>query len=615
MLQHNDSDVKISVGGSSKRLRLLLGEAGKSWVKREEPVTPRVSDNAATLETTSLPPDRALAFAMDDWHWGMGLTEFGLDPSEPGHVARYQDGRDMDTSEPGRVRHGPKAVDTEAVTGTVIDMVKFEGSIYLLTNTRIYSYTGTTLTEEDATGGGNFERFEPFGGNLYVAAGTQYFSWNGTTLTEVTDTGPTSLPAQTFVRLDNVMWRSHGGNLITRSTNPGDGTEWLSPDIVVGDGDEAIKNMFVISGLLFVATESTIYAVDADDVPHEINKRLRNENNSGAAAFKMESGGDAWLVNKNIAGGQRGSNVLRILAEGFEEFRMFRAGPYAGTPRRPIDFFPLSQNGGVSADFDNVFLRISRNDTGSSNEVTIMKGVERGGDEYSWSPLLMYTDTAGFSAKPILVSGDKIYTVDDTLLRVYGSHTWANYADDWILDTPYYNANFPTWDKIWFRLEVIAELVGLGTGTTATMDVLYRKDDETVFTLIGTAKANGKTTLSLPGTDQLASQRIQLRFQGKNANSDQNGIDLLAFSLEGAIRPEATPLFDFTVLARTDSEAAFIEGLRTKTSQIALTDPWGKEVKIFVLPGFPVQGIATDSALQGPQRVYRVVAQQTPPTS
>ncbi len=623
MVSNNrDWDIKLNDGTDTRRFRLLRTKDGLAWRVSEQPVTPRVEDNAAALSFESLPAERMLSFAMDNWSWGVGLNEFVAGATDVGSRARLWKGFNVDVTTPNRIRHGPERQVVGTLLATPIQYIFFDSKVYIITASHLYSYNGTSLVLE-TTQSGFVRGAAVFAGKLYVprGPGTVYSTWDGSSFVTAptpTDPGGASKKIIQFAVVGNRLWAAHDDNRVSFINETS--TDWekgsLTAGIRVGDGG-SITNLFSISGLLFIATESSIFVQDNDFVSHDLAKHFKTSPSVTNFNHLAESGGEAYISNGY------NENLLRITASDFETFVIQEASPMLDLARRPVNADRkdiASSLFGVGLDQKHIILRASLTD-GS----WVYKGTERGGGVISWSPLQKMSQSA--AGQPIGVfktSGDDAmycYIADSaglTSLHRVPIDRWPNthvdYASTWEAVTPFFNANLPTWDKVWWRLKVIAEKVGAGVG--AVLTIKARIDDDAGTTTIGTVgntDASGEYTFALPNT--FAGRRVQLFFSGTSGNADQDGVDLIAFSLEGIIKPEYLPVTDFTVVATNKAEADFIKGLRTKTVAITLTDRFDADKSVFVIPGTPVELELIDEVLHNPVRAYRILVQETPPTS
>ncbi len=369
-----DFDVKIDLDGTTKKFRLLKTREGKAWSVRELPPSPRLSNAASAKE--GLPPERLLPFEAEDWSWGVGLVRYTPQFQRPGHVLRYSEGFGIDTSQVGQVRHGPLTANVgSALAATPIQSVLFDDKVWFLTNEHLYHWTGSTLTLfwTNSDGALNLS-MEVHGSNLFIATSfssgsplaSKYYFTDGTVAPAARTRDNTDDPLETgpnivLLSLGDSIWRAHSTNKLSQSDPSGNPPDHASPTwfaaLTVGDGD-AITNLFSISGLLGVATQSTIYILDSDDNFIELNKALRTRRSSNAFTIKAESGSDVWFSD--------GVSTYRVVAESFEVFDIRLDGPFHSSDERPVSS-PEAGAGTIDAiaqDVEAVYVVASRGGDG-----------------------------------------------------------------------------------------------------------------------------------------------------------------------------------------------------------------------------------------------------------
>ncbi|KKN71172.1 hypothetical protein LCGC14_0423350 [marine sediment metagenome] len=620
-----------------RRFRLLkTKDGGLQWQRREEAITPRIQTDAASISFESSPAERGLAFAQSNWEWGDGMHIFT--GNEPGMSQRIEAGVNCDTSVSRRIRHGPELIAVGA--GTInrhgLQHIYYEDKVYLLTSTELYSWDDTTLATENAAGAGSFKQCVEYEGVLYIARGgaTTYSTWNGTTLEagatpngSPADPGGANKKIIFFAKQGNRLWAAYDDNTISFISAVG-ASAWEEA-ISVGSG-KPITNLFVVSGLLFIATEEDIFVLDSAFVPHEIDQNWRSAPSSNNFKHAATTGGQAWLANAYFP------DLFRLVASGFEEFNILPSSPRFSSRRRPVNFkdlINLRQLFGIDTTFDAVYVHMEVTALAPTGGLPkghyVLKGVDKGGSEIAWTTLAQFsapTDTVGESLGVLRLPGEgaafAYMTVEASSVftwRRVPVEDWpatsdsADYATSWSVFTPYFDAGLPTWDKVWWRLRTIVEKVG--AGSTATLQILAREDGVNVFTSIGTVASgeDGVKTFAVPET--FVGKKIQLAFTGTVGNSNLDGVDLLSFSLEGILKPENVPLYDFTVVTTNRGEADFLKDLRSNSEAITLTDRFDSAKSVFVIPGFPVELELFDDILKQPVRAYHFLMQEKPPTS
>ena len=97
-----DFDIKLNDGTNTRRFRLIQEGGAKLWSVTEQPPSPAIEGRE------NVAPEELLLFEQRDWSWGIGLTRPTPQTQRPGHFLRYADGFNIDTTEPGSVKHGPE---------------------------------------------------------------------------------------------------------------------------------------------------------------------------------------------------------------------------------------------------------------------------------------------------------------------------------------------------------------------------------------------------------------------------------------------------------------------------------------------------------------------------
>ncbi len=605
MSQYQDWDIKLNQGSTEHKFRLLQQQGRKAWQVSEAPPNPRVEVEAASRE--GFRPDRELPFVMEDWSWGTGLERFGTQSVERGHLSRYADGFNIDTSQAGVVKHGPLIDTIGSVSSgqTILEFTLFLDEVYIRTTNKLYSIVSGTLTEQHDFSAAVTKSMAVFGGNLFIAVDTAntYFEWDGSTMTTRTVTDGSSLFLATQGASNPILIRVINNNFISTSIDPTDTTSWDTPGVSVGEGD-TINSMSVVSGFPFVGTESTVYviATDADgvSVPIELDKRLATRRSTSAFSLKAESGSDVWLSD--------GRDVFRLVAEGFELFDIRSDGPFRSFDARPITSDIKGTPTSMSQDLDAVYILVNR-----SGDIYVHKGVELVRGQFVWSPFAKFTGTNSASAV-LKTTGDAdpfLYCGNTLAVIRYKTENWTTYAATWELETPQFTATLETWDKMWMVIEAFLKL----SGATAKVEVAYKLDNASAWTDLDDATSgtndmasDGLNTLKLAAP--INGKKIQLRFRGSNSTTS-HFVNLRSFNLEGILRPERKPIFDFTVIADTNTEITFINALRTDVTQFfTITDRFDTDRTAFILPGFPIEEEQTDEARKEPVRTYRLVCQE-----
>jgi hypothetical protein len=163
---------------------------------------------------------------------------------------------------------------------------------------------------------------------------------------------------------------------------------------------------------------------------------------------------------------------------------------------------------------------------------------------------------------------------------------------------------------MWRLISAFITLTGTGK-----LEVFYRLDNTAAWSEFTDATA-GDNDMTTNGHNQLKlaapinGKKIQLRLVGSNSVSTDK-VDLRSFNLEGLLRPEYRPIFDFTIIADTETEVTFIKDIRKATDKFfTLLDRFNTTRTAFLLPGYPIEQEQTDEARKEPVRTYRLLAQE-----
>lgn len=592
-----DFDIKLFDQTNTRKFRLVQEGNAKLWTVREQPPSPAVEGRE------NVAPEEQLLFEQRDWSWGIGLTRPTPQTQRPGHFLRYADGFNIDSTEPGQIKHGPEIASVGTLAAVPLQALVFTDRVWFLTATHLYHWDDPTLTLfwTNPDGALNTE-MEVLGANLFVAASnTKIWHTDGTA-------GPTStaFAATHLLQLGQNLWRSFDTDKVSSSSNPAAGSPTWTAGASAGDTSQ-IQNLFSMSGLLGVATTSSLYIVtlDADSniISTEINKALRARRTSGVYTVKAESGGDVWFSDGF-------NNVLRVVAQGFDVFDVRPAGPFRTTDELPItepDFDPDDVSvEAIAQDIDAIYMVVQR-----VADSYIYKGVEIARGVFAWSPvhkLTPATVAADFVAA-LGTSGDivpRVYFNDGTAIRSFAT-IWDEYNATWEFITTKFSATLLNTDKLWNR---IRGFIDRDNDPNTKITVFFRENLDTTWTLFGadgemTDNGNNEIQLTAPISDK----EIQLRFVGSTTDATEK-VDLLGFALEGFLRTDNRPIYDFTVIADTPGDATFLRGLRTVTQFITLTDQFGLTHNVIILPGFPEEIQIIDEAQHRPVMGFHFVAKQ-----
>ena len=605
MSTQRDWDIKIDQGGTEHRFRLLQQQGQKSWAVSEIPPTPQISSEAGARE--GFAPDRELPFVQEDWSWGMGLERFGSS-QDRGHLLRFADGFNIDTTQPGTVRHGPLETAVGGALQTLEvprQFVLFQNTVYFHTKRRLYAVEGGVPVEKHDFVGNTILDMAVFAGRIYLCTtvGNEYSEWDGTTMTAKSVAGGALLFLAAQGATAPILVRVLNDNFISTTTDPSNTALWDVPGVEVGEGD-TITSLFVISGFVFVATQSTIYILATDtagvSVPIELNRLLQNRRSPDTYRIKAESGSDVWLTDTR--------DIIRIVAEGFEIFDFRFNGPFRSFDERPVSLDFPGEVKAMAQDADAIYILAVR-----GSETFIYKGVELVRGVFSWCPWAKFDGIVDTGVAIIKTPSDDdpfLYVGTNEALVKFQTENWTTFAATWELQTPQFTATLETWDKMWKSIAAFISRTGTGK-----LEVFYRLNNDTTYldfddatSTINDMADDGFNELKLAAP--INGKKIQLLLRGSRTTTTDK-CDLRSFNLSGLLRPDREPIFDFTIIADTATEITFINALRTDVTQFfTITDRFGVARTCFMLPGYPIEQEQSDEARKEPVRTYRIVAQE-----
>ncbi|KKU10384.1 MAG: hypothetical protein UX14_C0019G0012, partial [Parcubacteria group bacterium GW2011_GWF1_45_5] len=430
---------------------------GKAWTVRELPPPATPSEAQASREGSSI---NKLPFHMEDWSWGAGLQRFG-NRDLPGHKFRLDDGFGIDLSDPGFIKHGPVGTTVGTFNSAAEQAIMFLNKVWFITNTRVYNYDGTSLTQfEDmfvTQAINDIIDIVTFGSNIFVSTsdggGKKYWKSNGTAAFAEVKNVAASLPTDFFQIVGQNIWRAYNPSstaptLIQRNDDPTDGTGWEPAGGIQIGFAEGINSLFTLSGLLFVGTQSSIYVVNSEDEPIEFNSKMQTRRGARANAVVSNIGTDAWISDE--------IDIDRILPIDFEAFDIRPAGPFFGFDPVPYTSSTKLSITSIAQDMDFVYVCV---DDGASTFVYKGKEVERG--LFVWSPLVKVTGTNNF-AGVFKLTGDStpFLYIGAALTVVKYALPWTTYAASWEAITPQFTAGVEEWDKMWHTLRCYVENSG-----------------------------------------------------------------------------------------------------------------------------------------------------------
>ena len=568
-----DYDVKIVLAGQTEKYRLAQVESRKLWA---------VSSPATELE---------VKYELNDASLGVGLLR--AQQGSAGTQLRIADGYGVDLTVEGLVKHGPGAESVGSYSGTALKVDAFLSNTYLLTTTNLYNYAGSSLVNQGTVTGAKNSACV-FNNELYIAAGTsgsngrmwKSAAW-GAGVVEINDTSTTNINLVAALTVDNAeRFYVADGNTVYYTATP-DGDNFAQAVKV----PETINQMWVMTGYLFVQTNSSMFIIhnDSDGNPAavEINSKMRLRSNALAGTIMDTEGQSAWSSD--------GKSVWLLRVLGFNEFDIVDAGPFATSPGVPFASDIRGDILDISIDIDAVYVTVKR-----GSDTYCYKGTEPVRGTFTWSPLIKWSsqilDVAGVSA----YNGESyLYSATGGTLTRFKLHDWTVFNTSWQIDTMFLNNGEPTVNKIHHRLKTRVDRTG------GVYQPYVRVSESAGWTTV-----HGPQSVDLGiGLSNTTGPEVQLRI-AVSGNSTSQYLNMRGLQIEGVRRPEVRRQYDFTVYADNKSEADFLRSLSANSGTIPniTRDDLDTAVEVQVYPGWPREVELFDDALRKPSRAFEVRA-------
>jgi len=543
-------------------------------------------------------------WSQTDWSGGMGDGVFTA-------PTRYAAGSTVDTSHYGQFFLGP-LVTTAAVhggaafDGAIIDYAYFNSSLYLLTSSGYLHKWSTGDAHWDAvagTGGSAATQLCVHENYLFIARGSgaayQYVNTSDTvtaaTMTEHHASGFLSAPSPTTTTSVLWKWGSTGGNnnaLYSHDTGL-NGTEWSRP-AYIGDATESITQAFLHQNKILVGKQNALYHYDTDGkvyllAPLDDPLRSYAVNFDSIAYLK----GNTYFSMDLGLGELTANNVLSVIHPHtqFQELNTKQA---------------ICR--GVAADDTSLYAMFY-----DGTDSVIYKGDEvndeRGYRYWSWCPWVTATSSYGLALHmiPSLSSGhprlwfnigSSVGTSRYVIVAKNPVATSFRYNDTPTFATSgdLYTGWIDLGHRDWYKLidSVLAECRGtLAAGRTVTL--YYEADEAGSWTAIDTAySADTSGTKKYLDTAPVAAKKVRFKIALASNNSAYTPI-VKYFAAYGSVKPDRVRMFDFTVLAeegfssRPETLRDFLIDGRDSRTLITMTDRFGTDHYVRILPGFPIE--------------------------
>ena len=606
------ADISLTIGATTKLFDLAIQEKQKLFSTREEPIIP-IRALSDVPSYGDLPPEKILAFVQNNWRGGMGQKDrFRI-------MDMYAEGQSIDTRDPYQVILGPliNTLSNGEIAVAIITLLLFEDREYATSTRYVYKLAENELSWVevlDVGAGDTIECMGHYDGYIYVGltTGKYYYSdtgessdWIQCTLDDAVMHEITVAPS--FSATKDILVKATRPNIVRTAIAPLN-TEagWSDPPYYIGDEYSDITSLFVLNGTLFIGKEDGLYALPVDGRPVLVIS-YKEQKNSTNFAFHTD-----W---QGVFYGSAAGDILEVIGGSSSMFSVDYMGPLERSP----ELATIGSIKGITSDDKNLYaVFLVRTD------YIIYAGRERRDDKHGlrweWTPyIFLGTNACGAirvmqrdGASPLLwfaygttmahaiLAKAPNYPLGDTSYR---------FCAQGHLITTFFDADYDTWQKVFYQLWSIAE--NLTTGIT--VDVHYWKDTDTDWTTLTTITSNGVQSVDLAS---LSCKKVRLKLTLKSGTNTVTPI-LREFIYRGVLQPEITKTLDFTViLGQSDSrkpstDLAFLEGGRTATAPITLKDlRFGTTKYITFLPNSPMENEAIDEASKEPSFRARILAQQ-----
>lgn len=606
------ADISLTIGTTTKSFDLAKDEnKRKLFSTREEPIIP-IRALSDVPSYGDLPPEKILAFVQNNWRGGMGQKDrFNI-------MDMFAEGQSIDTREPHQVILGPEINTSGAISDTIIYQLLFENREYAASTTMVYKLSVDKTTWVPVVNIGNLpdtiECMGHYDGYIYVGCTTGKYVYSNTgdngdwTISTLANAVMHEIcVAPSFTATKDILVLAKRPNEIRTAIAPlNNEAGWTDPPTYVGDEYSDIISVFVLNGTLFIGKEDGLYALPVDGRPVLV------------ISYKEQKDSTNFAYHTNWQGPEYVSavgDILEIIGGSSSMFSVDYMGPLERSP----ELATIGSIRGITSDDKNIYAVFLVGTT-----YTIYAGRERRDDKYGlrweWTPYIHLGTNVCGAIKVMQRSGES-----PLLWFAYGTNmanvilakppnyplgdTAYRFHDQGHLITTFFDADYDTWQKVFYQLWSVAE--NLTTGIT--IDVHYWKDTDTDWTPLTTITSNGVQSVDLAA---LSCKKVRLKFTLKSGTNTVTPI-LREFIYRGVLQPEITKTLDFTVvLAESDSrkpsnDLAFLEGGRTATAPITLKDlRFGTTKYITFLPNSPMETEGFDEASKQPHYRARILAQQ-----
>uniref|UniRef100_A0A6M3J6K8 Uncharacterized protein n=1 Tax=viral metagenome TaxID=1070528 RepID=A0A6M3J6K8_9ZZZZ len=606
------SDIRMTIGATTKDFNLAVENRQKLFNIREEPIVP-IKSLSDIPSYGDLPPEKILAFVQNNWRGGMGQKDRFITPD------MFADGQSIDTREPNQIILGPLINTIGAVAATVSYQLFFEDREYAASTRYVWklSADNTTWTQVlDVGAGDTIECMGHYDGYIYVGltTGLYYYSNTGESgawtqyTTDANGIMHEVCVAPSFSSTKDILVLAQRPNIVRTTISPlNAGAGWLDPPYYIGDEYSNITSLFVLNGTLFIGKEDGLYALPVDGRPIKVLDYSAQKSSTNFAYHTNWQG----ITYINAA-----DDILEIIGGSGSVYSIDYVGPLHKSP----ELATIGSVKGIASDDKNIYAVYLV----GSNYI-IYAGRERRDERYGlrweWTPhIYLSTNACGSiqvaqrtSASPKLWFAYGTNMANAILAKApnlpLGDSAYRFCAQGYLI-TSYFDAGYDTWQKLFYQLWTVAENL---SASHITITVTYQKDTDSSWSALATVTSNGVQSVDLSA---LAGKKFRLKFQLDSDDSTITPI-LREFIYRGILQPEITRTLDFTIVLeqstsrKVSSDLSFLEDGRTATSPITLKDlRFGTTKYVTFLPNSPMEVEVMDEVTKQPSYRARILAQQ-----
>ena len=526
--------IKGEESGEDKETGLLLAtdsDGNILWNRQEVSLFPeRIAMGEASYIQTA--PETELVWAQDDWSAGFG--EFNC----PYGSRRYYESRGCDCRFRHQIILGPKFHVTtqtgDAAIGSGSSYTSVTGNRMAIFDSYIYNVakTGSSckIWRTDDTSNDWASVQDMGSGNAYFVI--SFIDWLVAAWASSTDdinysTDGTSWSTYEHTQLadcacvvGNTLWASYG-NEIQSCTDPTATGNWSS-QVEVGSSDRRIQRLFSLENTLHILKEDGLYVYNSDG---EVINLLQEYD--GMSVFQ-----NAHVFHNEafLTGNSYNCAILRYSEGAISDISLQSFAPKS-------EFIELFSARGLAGDTVWLYMTATRN-----SGTFVFAGRDQGSDGWVWHPItedstalpedcLLHLNQVWINqsdGKPRVIDVPRGYS----LPQLSGSYYFL--TSGYVL-TGWWNGGFVDIDKAFRYLTIDVDNVT----ADRYVDVYYEVDDETTWSLLGTATREGKTTFYFDNISPALTKygrRIRFKFDF-TSDSDTETPIFKSFALHSVLRP------------------------------------------------------------------------------